>query len=257
MTQTAAQRKDQRKRKFRVWKSKEKQADTDKPQEPKDQQGDEEERGGWSLLLLIYCFLLGSLVALALFWNVQPFITFIKVIATKVDFAEISRFLFSLPGIGGFFLWVANFYAALLGSMLYAIFQVIELTPYFYRRNPVRMRQTIAAWKNWATFKVTRHDPRAVRSLKRSYNEHPLKLYKNLSTARNVVYAFELVVCFIAEPPVKDGNPFTFLGYLITLQFGKIDWLNVLLMLSVLFLVDGLVRFTLAVVPEIFPKTEA
>ena len=93
-------------------------------------------------------------------------------------------------------------------------------------------------------------------SLKRSYNNHPIRTYQTLCSTRNIVYILELAICFITHPPVTDGNLFTFLWYLVTFQIGKIDWINVALMFSVLFLVDRVVRIALSLYPEIFPKKE-
>jgi len=250
MTQTADQRKKQRK--FRIWAGKKKkQTDTDKPQKPKE---GGEEKEGWSPLLFVYAFLLVSLLLLALFWNVQPFVTFIKIIAARVDFAEISRFLFSLPFIGGVFRFIAEFYAAVLGGLLYLIFQGLEIAPFLYKRNPARTQRILTAVAQWQTYRVTPRDSGAVRDIKRAHNRHPVRTYQTLSSTRNFIYAMEAAICFMASPPVPNGNPFTFLWYLITFQLGKIDWINVLLLLSVMFLVDVLVRLTLAIYPEIFPK---
>jgi len=251
MTQTTDQTADQRKtqRKFRIRDGKKKQTDTDKPQQPKG-----EEKEGWSPLLFVYAFLLVSLLLLALFWNVQPFVTFIKLIAARVDFAEISRFLFSLPFIGGVFKFIAEFYAAVLGSLLYLIFQGLEIAPFLYKRNPARTQRILTAVAQWQTYRVTSNDSGAVKDIKRAHNRHPVRTYQTLSATRNFIYAMEAAICFMASPPVPNGNPFTFLWYLITFQLGKIDWINVLLLLSVMFLVDVLVRITLAIYPEIFPK---
>jgi len=254
MTQTTDQTADQRKkqRKFRIWDGKKKkQPDTDKPQKPKE---GGEEKEGWSPLLFVYAFLLVSLLLLALFWNVQPFVTFIKIIAARVDFAEISRFLFSLPFIGGVFRFIAEFYAAVLGGLLYLIFQGLEIAPFLYKRNPARTQRILTAVAQWQTYRVTPRDSGAVRDIKRAHNRHPVRTYQTLSSTRNFIYAMEAAICFMASPPVPNGNPFTFLWYLITFQLGKIDWINVLLLLSVMFLVDVLVRLTLAIYPEIFPK---
>lgn len=246
MTQTAAKTK----RKFRIRFGKNKQADVSRPDQ------NEEQKEGWSPLLLVVCLLLGLLLLLAIFWNVQPFVDIIILLANRIDFTNFAGFLFALPGIGALFQWIAGFFAAVLGTMLYAIFQGLELAPYLYKRNPRRMRQIIEQWATWAKYRPGRNDGRAVRSLKKTYNNHPIRTYQTLCSTRNIVYILELAICFITHPPVQDGNLFTFLWYLVTLQIGKIDWLNVALMFSVLFLVDRIVRIALSIYPEIFPKKE-
>ena len=248
MTQTAAKPK----RKFRVRFGKNQQADIGKP-EPKQAT---EQKEGFSPLLLIVCVLLGLLLLLAIAWNVQPFQDFIILLANRIDFTNFADFLFAVPGIGALFQWIAQFFAIVLGLVLYAIFQGLELAPYLYKRNPRRMRQIIEQWSTWATYRQKKRDGRAVTSLKRSYNNHPIRTYQTLCSTRNIVYVLELAICFITHPPVADGNLFTFLWYLVTFQVGKIDWINVALMFSVLFLVDRIVRIALSLYPEIFPKKE-
>ncbi|MBM0745572.1 hypothetical protein JOY44_29570 (plasmid) [Phormidium sp. CLA17] len=246
MTQTA----DKSKRKFRIRLGKNQQADASKP-EPR-----EEQKEGWSPLLLVVSLLLGLLLLMAIAWNVQPFQDFIVLLANRIDFTNLAEFLFALPGIGALFQAIARFFAIVLGILLYAIFQGLELAPYLYKRNPKRMRKIIEQWSAWARYRQSKNDGRAVSSLKRSYNNHPIRTYQTLCSTRNIVYVLELGICFITHPPVTDGNLFTFLWYLITFQVGKIDWINVALMFSVLFLVDRIVRIVLSLYPEIFPKKE-
>ncbi|MBM0745662.1 hypothetical protein JOY44_30040 (plasmid) [Phormidium sp. CLA17] len=245
MTQTA----DNSKRKLKIRFGKNRQASIGEP-------GQQNEQEGWSPLLLVICLLLVLLLLMAIFFNVQPFVDFIILLANRIDFTNFAEFLFALPGIGALFQWIAGFFAALLGSMLYAIFQGLELAPYLYKRNPKRMRRIIEQWATWATYRQKKGEGRAVTSLKRSYNNHPIRTYQTLCSTRNIVYVLELGICFITHPPVTDGNLFTFLWYLITFQVGKIDWINVALMFSVLFLVDRIVRIALSIYPEIFPKKE-
>ena len=246
MTQTAAKPK----RKFRVRLGKNQQADGDKPEQK------EEEKEGWSPLLLVICIALFLLLGLAIVWNVQPFMDIVILLADRIDFTNFAQFLFALPGIGGLFQSIAVSFAAALGIMLYAIFQVLELAPYLYKRDPKRMRRIIEHWATWAKYRTVKKDGRAVSSLKRSYNNHPIRPYQTLCSTRNIVYILELAICFITHPPVTDGNLFTFLWYLVTFQIGKIAWINVALMFSVLFLVDRIVRIALSLYPEIFPKKE-
>ena len=249
MTQTAAKN-NKPKRKFRIRFGKNQQADVGNPEQ------NEEQKEGWSPLLLFVCVLLGLLLLMAIAWNIQPFQDIIILLANRIDFTNFADFLFSLPGIGTLFQWIAQFFAIVLGIALYAIFQGLELAPYLYKRNPRRMRQIIEQWATWAKYRTVKKDGRAVSSLKRSYNNHPIRTYQTLCSTRNIVYVLELAICFITHPPVADGNLFTFLWYLVTFQIGKIDWINVALMFSVLFLVDRIVRITLSLYPEIFPKKE-
>ncbi len=147
MTQTTAKPKP--KRKFRIRFGKNPQAETDKP----DQKGKAtEQKEGWSPLLLVICVLLGLLLAFAIAWNVQPFQEFIILLANRIDFTNFAEFLFALPGIGGVFQAIAQFFAIVLGILLYAIFQGLELAPYLYKRNPKRMRRIIEQWATWAKY---------------------------------------------------------------------------------------------------------
>ena len=246
MTQTAAKPKH----KFRVRLGKNQQADGDKPEQK------EEEKEGWSPLLLVICIALFLLLGLAIVWNVQPFMDIVILLADRIDFTNFAQFLFALPGIGGLFQWIAVSFAAALGIMLYSIFQGLELAPFLYKRDPKRMRRIIEHWATWAKYRTVKKDGRAVSSMKRSYNNHPIRTYQTLCSTRNIVYILELAICFITHPPVTDGNLFTFLWYLVTFQIGKIEWINVALMFSVLFLVDRVVRIVLSLYPEIFPKKE-
>lgn len=215
----------------------------------------EEEKKGkrkFSLLIFFLCFALGITLALIIAWNVQPFIKFVEILASKLNFSKFSDLLLNLWVIGFLFAAISRFIFATIGIVLYAICQLIEISPMLYRRNPERMKRTIDAWQQWAKYQINHSDPNAVKKLKADYNFAPIVSYRWMTTACHVTYLFELVVCFVAEPPCNPAWKFPW--YLMTFQFGKIDWINVCLMISVLFAAQWVVAGILKLWPEIYPK---
>jgi hypothetical protein len=206
----------------------------------------------FSLLMFLLCFALGITLGLILVWNVQPFIKFVEILAGKLSFSRFAEMLMNMWVIGAIFAAIARFIFAVIGTVIYAICQLIEVAPMLYRRDPERMKRLIEAWQGWAKYQINRSDPNALKQLKRDYNHAPIVSYRWMTTAAHVVYLFELIVCFVAEPPCVPA--WNFPWYLMTFQFSKIDWINVLLVVSVLFAAQWVVGGILKICPEVWPK---
>lgn len=179
-----------------------------------------------SLLMLTLLFALGVLLFIVVTWNVQPFIRFVELVAVRINFERFVSMLLNIWILGWFLSAILPFIYSFIGLILYLIFQLIEVSPILYRRDPDR--------------------------LKVDSGSSPLLTYRWLTRASHVVYCIELVICLITFPPSDPFWAFPF--YLATLQFNRIDWFNVILTLSVLFAAQMIVKGLLHIFSEAWPK---
>lgn len=207
----------------------------------------------FSFLIFFLCFCLGITLVLVIAWNIQPFIQFVEILASKIRFERFAELLFAIPFIGVLVQAIARFAFAVIGTTIYTICQVVEIAPMLYKRDSERLRRTLDDWISWSKYVINPSEPRTVKHLKRVHNNHPVATYQWLSLAAHVVYCFELFVCFVTNPPCTPAWKFPW--YLVTFQLGKIDWINVALAISVLFLVQWLTAGILKLWPEIYPMS--
>ncbi|MGC8715260.1 MAG: hypothetical protein ACP5RH_22995, partial [Leptodesmis sp.] len=83
-----------------------------------------------------------------------------------------------------------------------------------------------------------------LRWLKGKYNNRPVANLQFFRFCRLIIYTMELTICWITHPPIQ-GSVVDFIFALATGQFGMINWGNVFLTLSVLFLIEILVQILL------------
>lgn len=194
------------------------------------------------LWVLLFMMLLGIGAAIA--WNVQPFIEMTRIITRSVDGGSVEEFLNRIPLIGGLLLGIGGGIIVITGCVWYAISQLLELAPMLMTVSDKKTLRMINAIANSASVEIKPGDSADVAWLKRKYNDRPVASLRFFRTCRIAVYTMELVICWITHPPV-EGTPLDFLFLLVTGQFAKINWGNVFLTLSVLFLVEILFRIAL------------
>jgi hypothetical protein len=195
--------------------------------------------------MLTLLFALGILLFIVVTWNVQPFIRFVELVAVRINFDRFVSMLLNIWVLGWFLRIILPFIYSFIGLVLYLIFQLIEVSPILYRKDPERLKSLLQDRQYQA-------DSSEIYKLKAEASNSPLLTYRWLTRASHVVYCIELVICLITFPPSDPFWAFPF--YLATLQFNRIDWFNVILTLSVLFAAQMIVKGLLHIFPEVFPE---
>lgn len=199
----------------------------------------------WLLLLLL---LLGIGAAIA--WNVQPFIAMTALIAGSVDQGAVESFLGKIPILGDMLLWVGGGIIVITGFVWFVISQALELSPTLMTASDKHTLRMINAITRSVGLEVHQSDHTDLVWLKNTYNNRLIASVSFFRTCRIVVLTMEAAICWITHPPV-EGNPLDFILYLCTGQFDKINWGNVALTISLLFLIECLVKIGLRVLKHI------
>lgn len=193
----------------------------------------------WILLLLL---LIG--IGVAIVWNMQPFLAMVRMMSANIESGMLWFVLKNIPIIGGILSGIGESILLITAFVWYAIFQLLELAPTLMTASSKRVLRMINAIASHAGVQVQPGDNHDVAWLKTRYNNRPIASLQFFRTCRIVVLTMEAIICWITHPPVQ-GSPFDFLLYLATFQLSRINWGNVFLTLSLLFLVEALVKIAL------------
>lgn len=192
------------------------------------------------LWVFVAALLVGIVIAVSL--NTIPFIEMSSIIlGGNAD---------SLPVIGWFIGGVKIGAAFFMGVAWYAIFQLLEIAPTIMTASDKKTLAMINSATNRVGVQINTADSVEVRWLKNQYNMRPIASLQFFRRCRWPIRLTELAVCWYIRPPIQGGLG-DFITVLATGQFYRINPGNVLLTVSVIFLVDWLLKVLLHVIGHI------
>jgi hypothetical protein len=172
--------------------------------------------------------------------NAQPFIQFVGMVAKSAT-GNLDEALRKLPVLGPMLLAIGGGFVGVTGSIFYLVCQLLELMPFFLTHSEKRVLKILNTISGRKKFEVKDDDDHHVKWLKHRHNNRPINAVAFFRVVKGVVYLVEFTICMITHPPC-EGGLFKLFGLLASGGFSKINWGNIGLTLSVLFLVEFLVR---------------
>ncbi|MHC0068796.1 hypothetical protein ACWATR_39050 [Nostoc sp. UIC 10890] len=183
------------------------------------------------------------LVLFFMYLNIQPYAIGVKLITSNgVSLSPIINLFLDIPIIGailGLFIYGFNW---IVGFLLWAAIQTIQLFPIVMRRDPRFMQSIIKANESHGKYQVKESDDPALAGLKRWYNAFPSLTISRARNAALFAYVVDFSICLLVYPPVKGGFS-NLMFVLMTGQISRIDWGNVVLLLLTIFIVEMCVKF--------------
>jgi len=174
--------------------------------------------------------------------NIAPYAEIVKRIMLAGTDTTLIRLIASIPLINGIVASVGTAAHWIIGLMLWAIIQTIEVFPLVLQRDRAFMRTLIQHSESHQKFQIKDNDDPALASLKRWYNLFPSLTIRRARNAALFVYTIDFLICITLYPPCEGGfSNFTFI--LSTGQYGLLDYENIILLLTTLFIVELLIRF--------------
>lgn len=175
------------------------------------------------------------------FLNINPYAQSAKLlIQNSLADSSLIQLIAMIPIINGFALMFGSAIHWLIGLILWAIVQTIEIFPILLKRDRAFMRVLINENQQAEKFQILKTDDPAVAALKRWYNRFP---HLTMSNARNLAlftYAIDFLVCTVVYPPCKGGFG-QMIFILITGQWARLDWGNIASLFVTLFAVEVIV----------------
>ena len=192
---------------------------------------------GWaaSAALIIFAYL-----------NIGPYEQAIRLLFGSGEISGLAAFILSLPLVSTMVLGARNLISWVLGAILWALLQGLELLPMLLFNSRRALKGVIAAGERGDVLPVNRNDDPALASLKKAYNRLPYSLVRNFRNAALFAYLIDICICLRVYPPV-DGGIDQALLILTTGAFQLVDWGNVGMLLVTLFAVEALVWLALRI----------
>ena len=187
----------------------------------------------WTMAALL-CLVLVAVAAI----NIHPFVQFLGMMAAQIGLTKDIEDIPVLKDVGAMFGVSA---LVLIAFCWWAVMQLMELSPQFVASNGEKIleRAEVSSFKSRS---FSTNDSNLQWLQKKEAKKHG-DAVAYFRAARLVVYGIETFVVMTVTNPVKgDGGFGAFLLYLISFQWGKINWGVIALLLSVLFLVEIIFR---------------
>lgn len=191
------------------------------------------------LKVLGFCITL--VIGAFIFANIKPY----EVIAGKFlgsfDYPILREVLFNVPLLGGLFRFISNFFAFTLGTALWAIFQILEILPMLLFGHGRFLNNQVAKHGNAAKYAINANDSWETKAAKFLGNSLSTEVMRFLVIMAIGVYVLDFLLTLTVYPPVK-GNFGDFLYILQTAQWDKINWVNLMVSVCVVFAVEFLIK---------------
>lgn len=171
--------------------------------------------------------------------NIFPYKVAVEALTTGG--ISILSILQNIPVIGVIFGLLSLGFNWIVGILLWASLQTIQLFPIVLRRDKRFMRAIISSAESHSKYQIRDTDDPALKMLKRWYNKFPVLTISRARTAALFAYAIDFCICLLVYPPV-EGNLNRFWFVLTTGQLTKISWSNIVMMLITIFCVELIVR---------------
>lgn len=163
--------------------------------------------------------------------NAQPWLTVAEQIANGVTVIPFMDSLVKIPFLGGWIEWIAVNLSRIVGLLLWAIVQLIEVMPMIVK-DPHIVGMWVEHWDG-QEFRL-RGDGGSIDQLKKTFNRFPTDWFASISQYRAAAYAIEFLVCFLRFPPYQGGVEAVMTDF-PTWDAALIDWWNLVLFLLTMF----------------------
>ncbi|AKG21793.1 hypothetical protein [Calothrix sp. 336/3] len=184
---------------------------------------------------VLWFFLLLSIVAIALV-NIKPYVDAVSALGLNV--IGDTNLLSKIPFLNGIGLALGIGIAGLTGFCLWATFQLIEVLPVILYNHPGFLEEVIKDADSQTKYAIKDNDDPTVQVLKKTYNTLPTAFLDNLSRIRLAAYTLDFLICFWKYSPVESGKITDFFYFVLTGQWDRILFLNLVLALITLFGVE-------------------
>jgi hypothetical protein len=184
---------------------------------------------------VLWFFLLLSIVAIALI-NIKPYVDAVASLGLNVIGG--IDFFSKIPFFNGIGLALGVGIAGITGFCLWATFQLIEVLPVILYNHPGFLEEVIRDADSQTKYAIKDNDDPTVQVLKKTYNTLPTAFLDNLSRIRLAAYTLDFLICFWKYSPVESGKITDFFYFILTGQWERILFLNLILALITLFGVE-------------------
>ncbi|MCC5636281.1 hypothetical protein LC593_10515 [Nostoc sp. CHAB 5844] len=177
------------------------------------------------------------------YFNILPYTQAVRLLNKTVDNGFI-QLISVLPVVNGIAATIGAGIHWILGFLVWALIQSIELFPIVLKHDPKFLEKVIQDAEGANRFDIKEDDPPSLQALKRWYNQFPYLTFGRAITYAIFAYTIDFCIAFFTYPPVK-GDLFDFGFILMSGQFDQLDWRNLTSLLVTLFVIEVIFLFLL------------
>lgn len=197
--------------------------------------------GNAPLPLKILGFCISLVIGAFIFANIKPYEVIAGKFLSSFDYPFLAEVLYNTPIIGGIIKFLTNFFSFGLGTALWAIFQILEILPLILFGHGRFLNNQIGKHGQSAMYAKNPNDSWETKAAKFLGNSLSTEVMRFLVLMAIGVYVLDFLLILSIYPPVQ-GNLGDFLYILQTSQWDKINWINLLTSVVVLFAVEFLIK---------------
>lgn len=201
------------------------------------------ESGVRTIAKVLYVLCVASGIWFA-YLNISPYAKAVQFILSGTLDNSFLLLLLRIPLLGAIVAFIAGAAHWIIGFVLWASIQTLELFPIFLKHDREFLNAMIRAQDSGEKVEIKDGDDAAIKGLKAWFNKFPLQ---TISVARNwslAAYAADFCICLLVYPPVSGGFS-RFLYVLASGQLQLVNWANVAMILVTLFIIEIIVKIAL------------
>jgi hypothetical protein len=195
---------------------------------------------GHLIFQILYWLLIVAIVFFA-YLNINPYQVAVEKVLGGIDGSGFVSLMLKLPVLGAIVSLVTASIYWILGAILWAGIQILEVAPMLLERDEKYMGHLISEAEDHDHYEISDEDDPLLGQMKRAYNTLPVKHYKDFKQLAFFAYTVDFLICFAVYPPVNGGFGKLFF-VLLSGQFGVIDWKNVALAIVTLFAIEATLK---------------
>ncbi len=197
----------------------------------------------------------------AMFWfayiNIGPYEIFVRRLSGGAINQAFLAIISAIPIINGIAAILGRGITWIVGTIVWGVLQIFELLPMVLYSHDDFLVSFVRDADARTPFNLKDDDHWAVKKAKIAYNSAVAMLVGNLEVFKAVAYFIDFLICISVYSPVAGGNVGTLFWVLLTGQWGKIDWGNMVLIAITLFTVEALVYSIIWIGKAIFAIKKA
>lgn len=175
--------------------------------------------------------------------NINPYAQAVRFILGTIADNSLVRGILALPLLGSLFAFTGIFAHWIIGFVLWAVIQTIEVLPIILRHDRAFLRTVLSHHDQSHRVPLSSTDNPTLKALKLWYNRFPLLAIAKARRWRKLTYAIDFLICIIVYPPAASFSTFLFL--IFTGQWSALDWANIALLVVTLLAIEVIVELLL------------
>lgn len=207
-------------------------------------------------LRILYWLLVVAGVYFA-FLNISPYAKAVSFLGSQAIDKAFIQLISVIPIINGLANTLGMGVTWILGFVLWAVVQIIELLPIILFNHEGFMKSIIGQADSRSRYTEKETDDPTLKYMKRFYNAMPTSMIRNLERLRIGVYVLDFLICFTVYSPVASGKIQDFFWIIATGQWDKINYGNLMLAAITLFAVELIVSLIIWVGKLAFAYNES